>query len=294
MRIKKRNEKVKNNNLLVAEKLLEITVEKPYPVHNNNSITLEMEDIYELSADEIVESLKRLEDREIVRFEDEEDKYDTDNLKYINLYLEKDKLIKFIEIAKDKFYKITTQYKKKLTYVFKALDSFLQFESLNKPVDFSELNNRYVDVALWIADYSGTLKIIYEDEPDVEWKGLKRPQVVGVSEVPKKFVIIDVPAIKRLKDKICQLVIEPKQKGIKLFLNKNLETKWRCAECGRFLDKLTNKKQIIDYLNNFAIHKFRKCHKCRKRNYFLISPAGEISFLLAKPKEEKILKSITF
>jgi len=293
-----------NKNLWVAERLLETTTEKPHlvSVDGGDLITLEMKDIFELSTNEIVEALKRLEDRKIVSFEDEEDKYDTDNLEYIRLYYNKDKLVEFIGIAKDNLYKITTEYetKKELNYVLEALASILRFELSKRPVDFSELDNKYIDVFLWIADYSGALKIIYEDEPDVEWKDLKRPQVIGVSEVPKKFAVIDPPTIRRLEDEIRQIAIMPQQKRIKLFLkNNDMGTDWRCANCGHFLGvKLEKEKQIADYLNDFSICRFKICYKCRKRNYFSINREGKIKFLITRKKmfteketeKEKIIK----
>ncbi len=293
---------IKNKNLFIVEKLLEIISEKPYLI-KGSGITLEKEEVFELSNEEIIESLKRLEDRGIIKFDDEEDKYDTNHLDYIILYFEKDKLVDFVETAKDRLYKLTTQYKNKegLNYILTALASFLRFEPLKKPVDFSELDNKYIDIALWIADYSGALKIIYEDEPDVEWKDLKRPRVIGISEVPKKFTVIDRQTIKRLESEIRQIVIMPQQKRIKLFLKNNeIGADWRCANCGHFLEeKLKNEKQIVDYLNNFYIRKFRVCYKCRKRNYFSINQKGEIKFLITKKKmfsekkteKEKIKKS---
>ena len=278
---------IKNKILFVAEKLLEIITQKPYRVQDSR-ITLGKEDVFELSNEEIIEALKRLEDRGIVRFDDEEDKYDTTRLDYITLYFEKDKLVDFVETAKDRLYKLTTQYKNKeeLNYVLTALASFLRFESSKEPIDFSELDNKYIDVAIWIADHSGALKIIYEDEPDVEWKGLKRPQVVGISEVPKKFIVIDPQTIKRLEGEIRQIVIMPQQRRIKLFLKKNnMGVDWRCANCGHFLkERLEKEKQIADYLNDFHIHKFKVCYKCRKRNYFSINQNGEIKFLITKKK----------
>lgn len=278
---------IKNKTFFVAEKLLEITTQKPYRVQGSG-ITLEKEDVFELSNKEIIEALKRLEDRGIVGFDDEEDKYDSYHLDYIVLYFEKDKLVDFVETAKDRLYKLTTQYKNKegLNYVLTALASFLRFDPSKKLIDFSELDNKYIDVALWIADYSGALKIIYEDEPDVEWKNLKRPQVIGVSEVPKKFVVIDPQTIKRLESEIRQIVIMPQQKRIKLFLkNNDAGVDWRCANCGHFLkERLENEKQMVDYLNDFRIRKFKVCYKCRKRNYFSINQRGEIKFLTTKKK----------
>jgi len=49
---------IKNKNLFVAENLLEITVEKPYLTPSSTTITLELDNIFELSTDEVVESLK--------------------------------------------------------------------------------------------------------------------------------------------------------------------------------------------------------------------------------------------
>lgn len=292
---------IKNKTLFVAEKLLEITTQKPYRVQGSG-ITLEKDDVFELSNEEIIETLKRLEGRGIVSFNDEEDKYDPDHLDYIVLYFEKDKLVDFIETAKDRLYKLTTQYKDKeeLNYVLTALASFLRFESSKEVVDFSELDNKYIDVALWIADYSEALKIIYEDEPDVEWKDLKRPQVIGVLEVPKKFVVIDPQTIKRLESEIRQIVIMPQQKRIKLFLkNNNAGVDWRCANCGHFLKKrIESEKQMVNYLNDFLICKFKVCYKCRKRNFFSLNQKGEIKFLTTgekmfsekETKKEKIKK----
>ena len=169
--------------------------------------------------------------------------------------------------------------------MLEALASILKFKSSKRPVDFSELDNRYIDVVLWIADYSGALKIIYDDEPDVEWKDLKRPQVIGVSEIPKKFVVIDQLIIRRLEDEIRQLVIMPQQKRIRLFLKNNISIDWKCANCGHFLaESLQKEKQIADHLNDFRIHKFKVCYKCRKRNYFSINQKGKIKFSTTRKK----------
>ena len=272
-----------NKNLLVAERLLEITIKKPHLVHNNNSITLEKGDIFEISTEKIIEALKRLENRKIVRFDDEEDKWDIDRFEYINLYFEKNKLIKFIETAKDRLYKIPKKYRKKkeLNYIIEALASILRFKFSKQPVDFLELGNKYIDVFLWIADYSGALKIIYEDKPDIKWKNLKRAQVIGISEVPKKFIIIDIPTIERLEDEIRQLVILPQRERIKLFLKNNNAIDWKCANCGHWLKtKFKEEKQIANYLNDFLINKFKICWTCRKRNYFSINQKGEINIRL--------------
>ncbi len=292
---------IKNKNLWVAEKLLEITIEKPYLVSNGNAITLELEDIFELSNAEIVESLKRLEDREVVSFDDEEDKYDIDSLKYIDLYFKKDKLVEFIETSKDRLYRLTAGYKKKeLNHLLEVLALFLKFKSSKNPVDFSELDHKHIGMALWIADYSGALSIIYEGEPDVEWKGVKRPYILGISEVPKKFLVVNAPIIQRIEREIRQLVIMPQRKRIKLFLkNNDSEIDWKCANCNHFLKiKLKKEEQIANHLNDFYIHKFRICYKCRKRNLFHLTTEGKIKFSTTKKRlfgkkeslEEKAIK----
>jgi hypothetical protein len=278
---------IKNKTLFVARKLLEIIEQKPYRVHGSG-ITLERDDVFELSIDEIIEALKRLEDREILSFDDEEDKYDPGHLDYIGLYFEKDKLVNFVNTTKDKLYGLTTQYKNKegSIYVLTALASFLRFEKSKEAIDFSELDNKYIDVAIWIDDHSGAIKVVYTEEPDVEWKDLKRPEIIGISEVPKKFIITDLQIIKDLENEIRQSVIMPQQKRIRLFFEtNNMGMNWRCANCGHFLEEqLTNKRQVADYLNDFYIHKFRICYKCRKRNYFSINQNGDIKFAITNKR----------
>jgi len=284
---------IKNKNLFVAERLLEIITQKTGVVFVNDSLSLEKEFIPELSNEELVESLKRLEEREVIKFEDEEDKLDTKNIKYIDLSFNKEKLLEFIKIAKNKVFGTTTQYKKDLEYVLEALDLLLRPKFLNKQVEFSEIGNEYIEITEWIADYSGIIKVIYELEADAEWKNTKRPHFIGVSEQPKKLEILDRPILEQLNNEIRQFAIKPYQKRISLFLDKNPETEWRCANCGRFFEKITDKKQITNYLNDFSIYKFKICYKCRKRNYFSISTTRKMKFLLAKPRQnEKIPKSI--
>ncbi len=285
---------IENQNLFVAEKLLKIITEKPNILLSNNYIKLDgadvseilksgKEDIYDLSDSSLIESLMRLEYRGAIKFINEEDKYDYSSHDFIELYLTKNKLIEFIEIAKDKLYKIPQEYKKKkeLNYVLEALASFQVFLP-KRMIEFSDLDNKYLDVASWIADYSGNIKILYDDEPDVEWKDLPRPQIMGVSAVPKSFVIIADP-IKKLEEEIRKLTNTSLQKRISLFLQKNNDTDWRCASCGHFLqENLTEEKQISDYLNDFRVRKFRVCYKCRKRNYFSIDKNGKIKFMTTK------------
>jgi hypothetical protein len=276
-----------NKNLVVAKKLLEIINKKQNRSRDNNLITLKLEDISGLSSEEIIESLENLENMEIVTFEDGEDKYD-DNVRYIELYYNKNKLKEFIKTMEDEFYKVETTYKtkKELKHLLKALALILRFKDSEKPINFTELGSEYWDVIIWIANHSGSLKIIYKDEPDVEWKDLKRSHIIGISQVPDKFIITYPFILTKLDDKIRELLIAPQLERIGLFLKNNKEgLEWRCANCGHYFGViLKDKKQIADYLNDFSADKFMVCKKCRKRNYFSIDQKGGIKFLITKKK----------
>ncbi len=277
-------EKISNKNLFVAEELLKICEQKPYLVRGNE-ITITEEDIFEIPKEEIIESLKRLENRGLVSFTDETDKYDDNYRKYIVLDFQKDKLAEFIEIAKDRFYKITKTYKKKeeLNQVIEALASILSLGLSEIPVEITKVKEEHKDIFWWIADYSGMLKIIYENIPDPKNPATAHTQYV--IEAPTKFVITDIKEIKRLEKEIRQLVIMSQTDKIKLFLEKSKGLDWKCPKCKRWLEiKLEDEKQIAGFLNDFYIHKFKVCYDCRKRNYFTINPKGEIKFSTTRRK----------
>lgn len=293
------NNIIKNKNLFLAERLLKIIAQKPQLVVGDNSLSLKKEFIPELSREELVKSLKGLERRKAIRFRHKGDKLVTyaRYMPYIDLVFNKNKLLEFIEIAKDKVYKITTQYKKNLKYVLGALNAFLQPKFLHEEqIEFSEeVENKYIKIAEWIADYSEIIKVVYvhRSRGDIKWSKTKKAPVANFSEQPKELEILDRSALEQLNNEIRQFAIKPYQKRIKLFLNKNPETGWRCANCGRFFKKqeLIDEGKIGNHLIDFAIHKFKSCHACRKRNYFSISPTGEIKSLLARPeKKEKVPK----
>ncbi len=281
---------IKNKNLFIAEKLLEIINKDFQPIQNRSMVTLERNDANGLSEEEIIFSLKRLEDRNIVKFEDEEDKFDTYNLKYIDLYFKKNKLLDFIKTAKDNLYGITTRYSEDLIYPLRALSLILKAKYINKEIKFSELGYKYTEIYEWIADHSEAIKIIYELEPDVEWKDVKRPVVLGVSEVPKNLKVVKKDIIERLNKKIRELVIMPQQTRIKLFLKENSKTEWRCMNCKRFLDEISNLGQMVNYICDFHCERYKICYTCREKNCFSITPTGTIKFFSAKPK--KIAKTL--
>ncbi|MDD3284365.1 MAG: hypothetical protein PHZ07_02110 [Patescibacteria group bacterium] len=273
----------KNKNLLIAEKLLLIINrdEKKFL----NTITIEPKDFPKLTIDEIVDILKRLEERKLIKFEDEDDKYDTYNLKYIHLSYNKKELDKFIKISKNKYYGLLKKYSGQngRNYILETLTLILKFKTSKGAIDFANIGNKYKEICLWLADYSGAIKILYKNEPDVEFGETKRPQILGISEVPTKFIILNVSVLENLNNNIRKEIITPQVGKIKLLLKNNPEVDWRCAECKHFLkEKLNNEKQISDYLNNFRINKFKVCYKCRKENYFSINKQGVIKFLINK------------
>jgi len=277
---------IKNKNLLVAEKLsLIIDRDKKQFL---NTATIERKDFPKMTIDEVVDILKRFEERKIIKFEDEEDKYDTYNLQYIHLSYNKKELDKFIKISKDKYCGLLKKYSGQngRNYILETLTLILKFKTSKEAIDFSGIGNKYKEICLWLADYSGALKILYKSEPDVEFGETKRPQILGISEIPTKFMILNISVLENLNNNIRKEIITPQIEKIKLFLKNNSEVNWRCAKCNHFFkEKLDNEKQISDYLNNFRINKFKVCHKCREKNYFSINKQGKIKFLINKNKD---------
>jgi hypothetical protein len=228
-----------------------------------------------------------MESRKIIRFMDEEDKYDPFGYAdYIELYFNKDKLLNFIKISKDIIYGLTTEFQndKGLKYILSALDLFLELKDSKESRTFPKYQEYYYEeITEWIADYSGAIRVVYDDEPDVEWEGTKRPQIVGITAVPKKFFIINIQEIERLRSELREILVSHERKRIKLFLKDNPDLGWRCANCGHFLGINLDKEKILtDYLADFFIRRFRVCHKCRARNLFILESSGQIKFTTTK------------
>ena len=271
---------IKNLNLYVATKLIWASCGIHY-LGDPVEILLDIKELYRFSAEEIFKSLRRLEFRGIIQFNDEVNKKNIDTSDCMSFLFDEIKAMEFINIAKDEFYGILKKYstKKDLNYVFEALSKILDSMYLSKEITFSEIRYTYVEILEWIADYSGIIKITYEEHPDFDWDTTRRPDLYSVFDIPKSVHILKRIELEKLYSELRKFALLPEQKRIKSFLDKYPQTDWKCADCGHFLnEKLNSEEQISKYIDGFRFNKFRVCYKCRKRNLFSISQKGEMKF----------------
>jgi len=274
-------EEVQNKNLFVVEKLLEMITNKTAPMDLNGVMELSGDMIPGLSSDEIRECLKTLERRKAIRFVNEDDIYDQYNDPIsLDIILDKVRIREFTKIAKNILYGIHMENKEQIREILETLYT-LTNSKLDKDdqVKLSKIGFKHAQTLEWIADYSGIIKVIYELEAELDHSE-GRTRLLGAHENPKAVRIVDRRRLEELHQRIRGRVGGSYKQQIDSLLDYKKKIEWRCFNCGRFLDELTSQKQIINYLNDFIIHKFKICYKCRERNYFSIAPAGGIAFML--------------
>lgn len=287
-------EDLQNKNLFVAKKILEMITNKTVPMDMNRVMELRASMIPGLSSDEIRGCLKALERRKAIRFVNEDDIYDQYNDPIsLDIILDKVRIREFTKIAKNILYGIHMENKEQIREILETLYT-LTNSKLDKDdqVKLSKIGFKHAQTLEWIADYSGIIKVIYELEADFNHSE-GRTRLLGARENPKAVRIMDRRRLEGLHERIRGKVGGSYKQQIDFLLDNKKEIEWRCVNCGRFLDRLTSQKQIINYLNDFIIHKFRICYKCRERNYFSITPAGGITFVLYTrllPKRKKYLR----
>jgi len=283
-----------NKNLLVAEELLRIIAENPPAMKTNGIIWLTPKMIPALSINEIANCLIALERRKALKFINKEDIDDIFNdIEIFDVIPDRIMLCKFIKTARSEVYGINLKDKEWLKDVLKALYALINAKlDKRNQIKFSELGEEYIETFEYIADYSGVIKVIYELEADFEREADGRIYVLGAYKDAKSVKILNNSKIKELNKKIRKRIESFYEKQVSRLFNSKKIIEWRCVNCGRFFDTITNKKQMMNYLNDFFIDKFKICYKCRKRNYFLITQKGEIKFSLVKPKKRipKFLK----
>lgn len=157
----------------------------------------------------------------------------------------------------------------------------LYYESYNKKVNYYQNqfylikdNINHHKILKWIKIESNCItvsreEIDYEDElgDNISIKGDYIVYIKDIEKIEKLY--------KDLRNKVGKKYIE----GVNIFLKNNIDMKWKCKKCNKFIDKLEEKNKIIDYLNNFAIKKFKACRKCRHKNHFSIDKNGNIRLL---------------
>jgi len=279
----------KNKNLLFTKQLLTIITEKP-ELLDNDLIKLETEMFPDFSLEEFTDCVRALNKRRVIDFESDEDIYSLsgggDNFIWVNV--EKEKLNKYIQLANDDFLGIDLKNSKKIIDILSAINSLISSNlKKNKEIKIYNLKKIDKEVLEWIADFTGLVGIGYELSADFDTDELGRSVAVGAGEFPETIKRIDIDNLKKLYEKLKKGLVEPTAKQIKLINFKNT-IEWRCVKCSRFLDKLTNKEQIENYLVDFIIKKYKICHKCRKRNYFEVNKNGKIVFLMLSENNKKI------
>jgi len=285
----------KSKSLLFAQKLQDIIENNSNLLSgNDNLIRLERNTFPGLSIDEFVDMLRTLDRRNVIRFENEDDllglSYGGED--FIWIYVYKENLYKFINLASENLYGLDLENKEKIIGVLKKLDSLIYAKhKKDNQIEIVELKEgeffgeKDIKIIEWIADYSGFIKIIYELDADFDYDELGRYRPVGASELPKKVEIVDIDGLKQLYEKLKKEYLRLEEKEIKLIdVKKDIE--WRCAKCSRFLDRLKNKEQVESYLMDFIIGKYKVCYNCRARNNRNVNNKGEI-VLSMLPKNRK-------
>ncbi len=284
-----------NRRLLFAKKLQNIIENNSNLLSgNDNLIRLERNMFPGLSIDEFVDMLRTLDRRNVIRFENEDDllglSYGGED--FIWIYVYKENLYEFINLASENLYGLDLENKEKVISVLKKLDSLIYAKhKKDNQIEIKELKEgkfleeKDIKIIEWIADYSGFIKIVYKLDADFNYDELGRSIPVGADEFPEKVEIIDIDGLKQLYEKLKKEYLKLEEKKINLVdVKKDIE--WRCAKCSRFLDRLTDNEQIESYLMDFMIGKYKICHNCRTRNYFNVNSKGEIVFLML-PKDSK-------
>lgn len=274
------NKQSKNINLLFAQDLLKMQEPDSVPEEKLAWHTLRPSIFKAFTIDEIRDCFNALKRRYIIRFENDEDLFYLHLDEPITFHPSRKLLKKFIKTASDPLFGLDINNRKEIIKIIKVLDSLISAPTdENNQIKINDLKEANKDLLEYIADYSGYIKIIYELEADFDYiDGKYRP--VSAGEFPKIVTILDIVKLKELNIKIKNKLKSDFLKPIELFLNNYKEATWRCAKCSRFLDKLSTKEQIENYLVDFMIGKYKICHKCRKRNYFEIESKGRINFLM--------------
>lgn len=147
----------------------------------------------------------------------------------------------------------------------------------NKRIDIIEYNVNNPKTIRWIGSKSDgctIAKAIIETGVENKETGedyiIKGEYTVYVKNIEK---------LEKLYQRLQERIGEIYKNRIKILFDNNKIIEWRCTECGRFLGKFTEKNQLINYLNDFNIYKFRACNKCRHKNHFSINKNGKIKFL---------------
>lgn len=282
---------IKNKNVLFAKKLLKTINKNPKLLDIDNFLKLEINMFSNLSEEDIADSLRTLERRKAISFEDKDDLlsgyYKTDG--FIWVYVYKERLNEFIKLSNKNSYGLDLNNNSQVINTLLIINSLINARlDENDQVEIKNLKEVNIEILEWIADYSGLIKVIYELEADFDTDDSGRYRPVGAGEFPKVIKICNTIGLKQLNEKLRGKLKEHFFKRIALLLNKKSNIEWRCVKCSRYLDRLRKKEQIENYLVDFVINKFRICYKCRKRNYFTINKVGEIKFsiLTKKGKEE--------
>lgn len=275
-----------SRHILFAQQLLKIIEDNPSLLKENNLMKLEKDMFLKLSTDEFVDILRTLNRRDAIEFENKDDllglSYGRED--FIWVYIYKENLYKFIKLADENLYGLDLKNKERVLSILKKLNSLIHAKhDKNNQIKIAELKEgkfleeKDIKIIEWIADYSGSIKIVYKFDADFDYDELGRYKPVGASEFPEKVEVVNIDGLKQLYEKLKKELLLSEEEQFKLIdLKNNIE--WRCAKCSRFLDRLASKEQVENYIVDFMIGKYKICHKCRKRNYFQIDKNGKVSF----------------
>lgn len=278
---------IQNKTLFLVKKLLQMVTDKTVDISPNGEMWVGEDVIADLSPEELRSCLKVLIRRGVIDLGLEDHLDDLSSPLGADVITDQARIREFCRVADNILSGIDMNNREQVGNILGALHVLTRSKiDKDNKVKLSGFGFRRIDTLEWIADYSAIIEVIYEPEVDVDYRD-GRTWVMGASDIPKAVRVLNKPGLGALYQQIRDRVGLSYQRQVNALLRAKKRVEWRCAKCGRaFGDAMASQKQIVDYLIDFTMFRFKACHNCREKNYFSISPKGKIDFLI-EPKDQR-------